>query len=87
LAGEAFQMVTEGLSNVRRHTSARNAEIELICDKTDLILRIVNDNSNSAAKAVFQPGSISERAVALGGDAKVYFDDNDRTVVDVRIPL
>jgi len=26
--------------------------------------------------------------VALGGDAKVYFDyDDDRTVVDVRIPL
>jgi signal transduction histidine kinase len=88
LAGEAFQIVAEGLSNVRRHTSARNAEIELLCDKTDLILRIMNDNSNSAASATFQPGSISERAVALGGDAQVYFDDDDdRTVVDVRIPL
>ncbi len=88
LAGEAFQIVAEALSNVRRHTSARNAEIELTCDKTDLILRITNDNSNSAAKPTFKPGSISERAVALGGDAKVYFDyDDDRTVVDVRIPL
>jgi len=86
LAGEAFQMVAEGLSNVRRHTNARHAEIELTCDKSDLILRIMNDNTNGAHKATFQPGSISERAIALGGGANVYTED-DCTVVDVRIPL
>lgn len=86
LAGEAFQMVVEGLSNVRRHTNARNAEIEVTCDETDLILRIMNDNPNGAAKESFQPGSIKERATALGGGARVYID-NGRTVVDVRIPL
>jgi signal transduction histidine kinase len=86
LAAEAFQMVAEGLSNVRRHTNARQAEIEVTCDNTELILRIMNDNADSAAKTSFRPGSITERAAALGGVARVYAD-NDRTVVDVRIPL
>lgn len=86
LAAEAFQMVVEGLSNVRRHTNARQAEIDVTCDNNELILRIVNDNVASAAPASFQPASISERAEALGGVARVYAD-NGRTVVDVRIPL
>lgn len=86
LAGEAFQMVAEGLSNVRRHTNARNAEVEIACSETDLVLRIINDSTNGAAQASFQPGSITQRATALGGEAHVYFN-NDRTVVDVRIPL
>jgi signal transduction histidine kinase len=86
LAAEAFQMVVEGLSNVRRHTNARQAEIDVSCDKSDLILRIMNDNADHAAEASFQPASITERAVALGGVVRVYAD-NDRTVVDVRIPL
>jgi signal transduction histidine kinase len=86
LAAEAFQMVAEGLSNVRRHTNARHAEIEIDCDQTDLILRIMNDNTNGGARASFQPGSITERAAALGGNARVH-TDRDRTVIDVRIPL
>ena len=86
LAAEAFQMVAEGLSNVRRHTNAQHAEIEITCEKGNLILRIINDNVDCAAKASFQPVSITERAVALGGRAQVY-TDNDRTIVDVRIPL
>jgi signal transduction histidine kinase len=86
LAGEAFQMIAEGLSNVRRHTNARNAKIEIACNEMDLVLRIMNDNVNGAATTSFQPGSITQRAVALGGGAEVYFD-SERTVVDVRIPL
>ena len=86
LAAEAFQMVVEGLSNVRRHTNARHAEIDVSCDHSDLILRIMNDNVNGTAEASFQPASITERAVALGGVARVYAE-SDRTVVDVRIPL
>lgn len=85
LAAEAFQMVAEGLSNVRRHTNAQNAKIEIACEQGDLILRIIND-STSAPPVSFQPVSITQRAVALGGGARVY-TDHGRTIVDVRIPL
>ena len=85
LAAEAFQMVAEGLSNVRRHTNAQNAKIEITCEQGDLILRIIND-STAGPLVSFQPVSITQRAEALGGGARV-FTDSDRTIVDVRIPL
>lgn len=86
LAAEAFQMIVEGLSNVRRHTSSQRAKIEIDCDEANLILRIINDHASGADTASFRPASITERAMALGGTANVHVN-NGRTTVDVRIPL
>jgi signal transduction histidine kinase len=85
LAAEAFQMIAEGLSNVRRHTGARTAKIDLGCQDGHLILKIANNNSESE-KIVFKPVTITERAQALGGTAQVYTDAGN-TTVEVRIPL
>ena len=45
LAAEAFQMIAEALSNIRRHTQAREAIIKVVCSDNHLLLRIENDNS------------------------------------------
>jgi hypothetical protein len=46
LAAEVFQMVVEGLSNIRRHTPALRATVGLECSHGHLILWIENDGAN-----------------------------------------
>ncbi|MBA2503712.1 MAG: hypothetical protein H0V27_12620 [Pyrinomonadaceae bacterium] len=87
LAAEAFQMVAEGLSNIRRHTEATRAHINLAQLDNRFQLVIANDDpANGAARPSFVPRSITERASALGGRASVTRDDGE-TIVRVEIPL
>ena len=44
LAAEVFQIVAEGLSNIRRHTRSGHAWIDLSCDDGALLLLIKNDH-------------------------------------------
>lgn len=87
LAAEAFQIVREGLSNIRRHTTARHVTIDLACDNDQFILRIENDNGGGLSAPFFVPRSITERANALGGEARVERRDQEHTLVEVAIPL
>ncbi len=86
LGAEVFQMVAEGLSNIRRHTHAANASVELLRENGCLMLRVKNEGSHIPAKS-FTPRSISERATALGGYARVEQLPDDGTTVVVQIPL
>ena len=99
LAAELFQIVAEGLSNVRRHAFCRDARVEIECKETSLLLQIKNSRPRTGANAdgergdgqdgvkSFRPHSIAERAASLGGDTQVFVDDKDYTVVSVGIPL
>ena len=86
LAAEIFQMITEGFSNIRRHTHSPRAEAELDYGKDFFVLNIKNANENSKRDA-FHPRSLAERAAALGGQLEVYTDEQNQTVVSIRIPL
>jgi signal transduction histidine kinase len=86
LAAEAFQMVAEGLSNVRRHTQSPQATIGLALQSGSLQLRIENE-AGAEPCDLFTPRSIVERAAALGGDAKVRTGAAGATVVLVEVPL
>ena len=96
LAAELFQIVAEGLSNVRRHAFCRDARVEISCKNSSLLLQIKNSrpranseferNGNEYVKT-FRPHSIAERAASLGGDTRVFVDEKDYTVVSVGIPL
>jgi signal transduction histidine kinase len=97
LAAELFQIVAEGLSNVRRHAFCRDARVEISCKDSSLLLEIKNSrprpnpeqergDGNEAIKN-FRPHSIAERAASLGGDTQVFVDEKDYTVVSVGIPL
>ena len=99
LAAELFQIVAEGLSNVRRHAFCRDARVEISCKETSLLLQIKNSRPRSGVNPdtergdghdgsrAFRPHSIAERAAALGGETQVFVDEKDYTVVSVGIPL
>jgi signal transduction histidine kinase len=97
LAAELFQIVAEGLSNVRRHAFCRDVRVEISCKDSSLLLQIKNSrpranpeteraDGNESVKP-FRPHSIAERAASLGGDTHVFVDEKDYTVVSIGIPL
>ena len=67
LANEAFHMVSEALSNVRRHTTASSAVVTLSCDQRMFTLNISNPGGGGSTGKIFTPESIAERSLALGG--------------------
>ncbi len=95
LAAELFQIVAEGLSNVRRHAFCRDARVEISCKESLLLLQIKNSRPRAGGNPEieprdgrsFRPHSIAERAASLGGDTQVFVDEKDYTVVSVGIPL
>lgn len=90
MAAAAFQIVSEGLSNIRRHTKSKRAKIAIRREAEHLVLEIQNDNepANTAVGAVaeFVPKSIRARAASLGGTARVEILEI-HTRVRVEIPL
>ena len=87
LAAEVFQMVAEGLSNVRRHTQSTRAAVHLAQEDGHLVLRVENEQSGGSPPESFTPRSITERAAALGGSAHVEQGDGATTSVVIEIPL
>ena len=87
LVAELYQMAVEGLSNIRRHTRAKQALIAIECSGDYLTLQIENDDASEQQFVQFTPRSIAGRAEALGGRWRVERNAMDRTVVTVEVPL
>ena len=88
LAAEAFQIVSEALSNILRHTAARKASVSILCDNASLVLKIANEaHRGPQAGEVFSPRSIGERARVLGGALEVVSRPDGSALVQVTIPL
>lgn len=87
LAAELFQMIEEGLSNIRRHSSSSFARIAITQENSDLVLQLINQRRKELNSVSFEPRSIADRAAALGGKTIVYTNKNNDTVVSVQIPL
>lgn len=87
LAAELFQMIEEGLSNVRRHSTSTYAKLDIGIKDGHLEMQLRNERLKRLGEASFTPRSIADRAAALGGQTIVYSDKNNDTVVCVQIPL
>ena len=87
LAAEVFQIVQEGLSNIKRHTASPTATISMTSRNGDMMLEIENESSSVEDGKIFTPRSITERALALGGRVSVNLSDDGRTIVSVTIPM
>ena len=85
LAAHVFQVVTEGISNVCKHTRARGASVVLAGDEGMLAIEIANPLDARGAPARFLPASIAERVQGLGGTLDIV-PDAHRTVLRIRIP-
>lgn len=86
LAGELFHIVAEGLSNVRRHSSARKAVIRLASEEQWLTLSIRNESGGKSPPPDFVPRSLAQRTEALGGILEIEANSSE-TAVNVKIPL
>ena len=88
LASEALQMITEGLSNIRRHTKASQATIEIDSCRKSFNLRIANNGrSGNGTTRKFVPKSIASRAASLGGAVEVELFPHGKTVLNIGIPV
>jgi signal transduction histidine kinase len=87
LAAELFQMIEEGLSNIRRHSTSTYAKLNIEIKDGNLEMSLRNERLKRLGEASFTPRSIAERSAALGGRTTVYTDMNHDTVVRVQIPL
>ena len=87
LAAEVFQIVQEGLSNIKRHTASSTATISMMSRNGYMILDIENECSSIESGKTFTPRSITDRAVALGGRVSVTVNNGGRTIVSVIIPM
>jgi signal transduction histidine kinase len=88
LAAEAFQIISEGLSNVLRHTRSKSAFVTILCENSYLLLEIGNDLIPDEPPAEdFTPRSINERVKVLGGRTFVDRNAGSHTVVRVSLPM
>jgi signal transduction histidine kinase len=87
LAAELFQIVREGLSNIKRHSDSSWARINMTSCDGEIVLDIENEASVAEHHNGFIPRSITERAIALGGRVSVNLDSGGRTIVSVKIPM
>jgi signal transduction histidine kinase len=86
LAAEVFQIVNEGMHNIRKHTRARSGTISLSNADGQLRIRIDNDTPEGPT-APFLPGSLAERTAALGGNIAIDCDTPGHTTVSIAIPV
>jgi signal transduction histidine kinase len=85
LGAAVFQLVCEGVSNIRKHSSAQQGAIRIQCG--DRLLQIVISNpADHAAGTTFTPVSIARRTAALGGTVEVDHAGG-RTALRIDIPV
>lgn len=87
LAGAALQIVSEGLSNILRHSEAKQACVALRNEGHRLLIEIGNEAAAGAPEPAFSPRSIAARTRSLGGTCVVERDARGYTIVRVIIPL
>ncbi|MCB1908223.1 MAG: hypothetical protein KDH15_12715 [Rhodocyclaceae bacterium] len=87
MCGEVLHLVSESLSNVRRHTASTRAAILMRGEDEWLRIEVRDEGRpDGAREGSFEPRSLTERAAALGGYTSVRQENGGATVA-IRIPL
>jgi signal transduction histidine kinase len=86
VAVEVFHLVSEALSNARRHAAATRASVNVGVRDGALVVRVENDGASPSSEA-FSPRSLSDRAAALGGALEVVPLAAGTVAVQIHIPL
>lgn len=86
LTAELFPLISEALTNIRRHTRATHADVQLRDDEHRYVLRISNPHDVAQPPAPFTPRSIRERAEFLQGCALVDLQRPGVTDLIIHIP-
>jgi signal transduction histidine kinase len=85
---ELSRVIQEALTNVRRHSAARNVLVSLAVDGDGLVTEVIDDGRGYYLKT--PPGTglrgMRERAIRLGGSLQVESAPGEGTRVRVRVP-
>ena len=86
---ELLRVLQEALTNVRRHSGARNVRVSLRVQGSGLVAEVADDGRGFGAGTVPGVGlrSMRERAAALGGELEVESEPKKGTRVRIRVPL
>jgi signal transduction histidine kinase len=92
MAAEIYQLVAEGLSNVRRHTKSKHAIVNIRYQEEQLVVEMANECHSKGSFKQFKPRSMTERATNLGGTVSVHHQPSigtvlATTIVSAEIPL
>jgi two-component system sensor histidine kinase UhpB len=86
-----FRIVQEALTNIRRHSKARRADIRMLQDKGEIKLEIRDDGVGFDPERIpedrFGVRGIVERARLFGGQARIKSEPDRGTLITVRLPL
>jgi signal transduction histidine kinase len=85
MAAQVFQIVTEGVSNICKHTRARSARVVLADVDGQCAIDIVNPHEDDRLPPPFTPASIAERVHGLGGQLHVDTTAHE-TRLRIRLP-
>ena len=86
LSAAAVHLVSEGISNIRKHTGAREGLVRLRCEQEMLSIDIENA-CDPGSVPDFVPKSITERTASLGGAVSIEHRAPATTVVRIHIPV
>jgi len=94
VSSEIYQIIHEGLTNIKKHAAARQVLIKLNRDDTAASLMISDDGCGFPPKAGLrgkpvsgQPWSIYERTRALSGSLIVESSPGKGSTLHIRIPI
>jgi signal transduction histidine kinase len=88
-----FRIAREAISNVRRHAAARSVRVELVYDKDQVALSVIDDGRGLVETEVqddrdhFGILVMQEQAAALGGECMVEPGRRRGTVVRASLPI
>jgi signal transduction histidine kinase len=88
---ELLRVVQEALTNVRRHSGARDVEVRLRTEDEGIVVIEVADDGRGFDTTAAQGGvglsAMRERVEAVGGEIEVSSRPGEGTKVTVRVPL
>lgn len=91
LENALFRIVQESLSNIRRHSQAKRARLEISCDEGHVRLAVrdfgVGFDPDAAEQGHFGLKAIRQRARLLGGHAQIESAPGKGTCIRIELPL
>lgn len=87
-----FRILQESLTNIMRHSQAKNVEINLLQANDEIGLNIKDDgvgikHLNESAQKSFGILGMKERAYSLGGTLTILSEENKGTNINLSIPV
>jgi signal transduction histidine kinase len=86
MAAQVFQVVSEGVNNICKHTHAKSAAVTLAEEGGQLAIDIANPPDGKGVPDSFLPVSIAERVQELGGTLAVEATERG-TLLRIRVPV